>query len=124
MPKKLKIIEANTIILKDKKGRTRIYMDAADMADFPQICLFGNNGSSLALAATDDACSLTIHLPGGKVGASFGVKWGEGSGVHLYDLAGNPSIFLQSSTAESPEQIRFYPKKRKLRRNKLPTKTH
>ncbi len=123
MPKKLKIIEANTIILKDKKGRTRIYMDAADLADFPQICLFGNNGSSLALAATDDACSLTIHLPGGKVGASIGVKWGEGSGVNLYDLTGKPSISLKSATAESPEQIRFYPKKRKLSQNKRAAKT-
>jgi hypothetical protein len=109
MPKqkqKAKDIVARSITLKDKKGRTRIFM-AAD--DDPVICLFGPRDRSIQILA-DHEGGLGIMLDDGtgKIVAGLGITSDDRVGIYVYDHRSGSRTELGSDIKDQPPHITIH----------------
>ena len=96
--RKAKHIIANSITLTDKKGRPRILLDAGDGDGFVTICLFGENGRSIQIAASREG-GLSISLLGTRstVSATLGMNADEHTGLSIHDNEGKLGTMLGSN---------------------------
>lgn len=82
--KQLQDIEARSITLKDSKGRTRVYMQAAD--DCTVIALYGEKGQSVQIKDTPDGwLGMEIRDSTGRVAIGLSIRADGNPGLSVMD---------------------------------------
>jgi hypothetical protein len=112
MPKRAaraKHIVAQSITLKDSRGKTRIYMDSSSAPGFATICLFGDDGRAIELSANPDGgLHISIHDGTGKVTAGLAIQSDDRVTLHLYNHRSGTRTELGSGSSDGSHSLTIY----------------
>jgi hypothetical protein len=105
--KRSKCIKANSIVLTDSEGKTRIVLDAGEKDGYARIILFAKDGKSIQISSQPEG-AIQIILFGKKfqshAGISIGAK-GEGS-IFITNKEGKLERYWEKN--QKPKPIALY----------------
>ena len=98
---RVRTITANKLVLKDKAGKDRVWIDAANDSESTMICLFGKDRSAISMAIhADGHREIVIRDSYGRTAIAIGSKPAGQSGIDLYNAKGQPVITVTTDQGD------------------------